>query len=624
MGKNTLITKTRINRVRTKKEKQDNACCIFLNTYYDKFINSHYSQNPHLASVPYQDQLDSLQSTCFGDSDFYSDGFIQAGWDAENLVINCAPLQQTWAKENNFTGDGLAIAVEQVRRKRPQVIYLQDLNLATKDFLNALRPFTELIVGQIASPVPPRADITSFDIIFSSFPHFVERFRRLGITSYYQPLAFDPRVLDMTGNVSKQYDITFVGGMSPAHGKGQQFLDKLSHLVPLDCWGYGAESLPANSPLRLRHHGEVWGLDMFTTLAHSRITVNRHLDVAENYANNMRLFEATGCGAMLVTDYKDNLNELFEIGSEVVAYRNPEEAAALITYYLQHPEESREIARKGQQRTLRDHTYSQRMKQTAKILSRHLRYKREISRFPHPDLSKISYGFTEIQQSEVSGNLTSGWQNGDIPSKQRALVQKELNEMYKGKPPVVYSVLADILTPYIRQGSSLLEIGCASGYYFEILEYLLGKQIAYTGADYSLPLINMAKDYYPSGNFVVADGANLPFGDNKFPIAISSGILLHVPNYMQHLAETVRVASEFVVLHRTPVCRQGQTRYYKKLAYGIETVELCFNEKPFISQCEKAGLKLIKALEYYSNPEKDCFEVTYLFRKCTPRNNCEN
>ncbi|MGA2094338.1 MAG: glycosyltransferase, partial [Sedimentisphaerales bacterium] len=384
------------------------------------------------------------------------------------------------------------------------------------------------------------------------------------------------------------------------------------------------ESLPANSPLRQRHHGEVWGLDMFATLAHSRITVNRHLDVAENYANNMRLFEATGCGAMLVTDYKDNLNELFEIGSEVVAYRSPEEAAALITYYLQHPKEAQEIARKGQQRTLRDHTYTQRMKQTVEILNRHLRYKREKGRFPEPDLSKISYGFTQIQKSEVSDNLTSGWQNGDIPSKQRALVQKELDEMYKGKSPVVYSVLADIIWPYQRQGESLLEIGCASGYYFEILEYLLGRQITYTGVDYSQPLIDMAKDYYPRGNFVVADGANLPFGDNKFPVVISSSILLHVPNYPQHLAETIRVAGEIVVIHRTPVCRQNQTRFYKKLVYGVETLELCFNEEQLVSQCVSGGLKLIKALEYYSNPEKDYFEVTYLFRKCTPRTGRKN
>lgn len=604
--------------MRAKKERQGNSFCVFLNTYYDKFLNSHYYKNPHLVSAPYQEQLDSLQSACFGDSDFYSSGLLHTGWDAENLILNCAPLQHTWARENNFTGDGLEIAIEQIRRLRPEVVYLQDLHLATKDFISALRPFAELIVGQIATSLPAKADFTGFDIIFSSFPHFIERFRRQGITAYYQALAFDQRVLDVTGNIEKQFDVTFVGGISQAHIQSSQFLEKLSRLVRLECWGYGAETLQADSLLRQRHHGEAWGLDMFTILRKSLITINRHGEVAENYANNMRLFEATGCGAMLFTDYKDNLNELFEIGSEIVAYRNAEEAASLIEYYLQHPQEARAIAQNGQQRTLRDHTYAKRMEQTVEILERHLRYKREKDKLPQPDLSKISYGFTEIQKSEVSGNLTAGWQNEDIPAKQRALVQKELHETYKGNPPGVYLALSDILRPYMHQGISLLEIGCASGYYYEILEYLLGKQIAYTGVDYSKPLIDMAKDYYPHQNFIVADGANLPFGENEFAIAVSSGILLHVPNYQQHLAETVRVAGEFVAIHRTPVCKQGQTRYYKKMVYGAETLEICFNEELFISQCESAGLKLIKATEYYSSPEKDYYEITCLFRKCQP------
>ena len=34
----------------------------------------------------YQEQLDSLQSECFGDSNFYSEGLEKAGWDTEDLL----------------------------------------------------------------------------------------------------------------------------------------------------------------------------------------------------------------------------------------------------------------------------------------------------------------------------------------------------------------------------------------------------------------------------------------------------------------------------------------------------------------------------------------------------------
>ena len=111
---------------------------------------------------------------------------------------------------------------------------------------------------------------------------------------------------------------------------------------------------------------------MYRALVRSRITVNRHIDVAENYANNMRLYEATGVGAMLITDRKDNLSELFDIGREVEVYSSPEEAAELINYYMAHPLEAGVVARAGQDRTLKEHTYQQRMVELVSILERYL------------------------------------------------------------------------------------------------------------------------------------------------------------------------------------------------------------------------------------------------------------
>jgi len=94
--------------------------------------------------------------------------------------------------------------------------------------------------------------------------------------------------------------------------------------------------------------------------------------VAERYANNMRLYEATGVGTLLLTDSKQNLRELFEPGEEVVTYDGPEDLAEKIRYYLKHDEERRRIAAAGQARTLREHTYARRMKELVQILERAL------------------------------------------------------------------------------------------------------------------------------------------------------------------------------------------------------------------------------------------------------------
>jgi hypothetical protein len=375
-----------------------------VDTYYPAFLDSCYQTMPALASAPYRAQLETLLDQNFGTSDFYSRHLNALGCEARDLIVNCVPLQSTWMREagRGFSGLFLRvpsqayrlpllgralsrlpslpdIAAAQVREFRPDVLYCQNLSFFPPDTLAKLKKDVRLVVGQIASPLPPDAFLTGYDLILTSFPHFVERLREKGVASEYFRIGFEARVLEKLGKVPKDIDASFVGGISRHHEKAVPLLEYLARETPIHFFGYGVSSLDANSPIRPRHHGEVWGMDMYRTLARSHVTVNRHIDVAENYANNMRLYEATGVGTLLITDRKDNLDELFAIGEEVVCYSSREEAADLINYYLAHPEEAEKIARAGQARTLREHTYRHRMEELLPILERHLDRKRRLS-----------------------------------------------------------------------------------------------------------------------------------------------------------------------------------------------------------------------------------------------------
>lgn len=368
-----------------------------VDTYYAAFLASQYASQPQLKASPYSVQLDELLRQCFGTSDFYSRHLKAQGCDAQDLIVNCMPVQEAWARENGVRYSTLAlrvphrlfrlpwigrqlaalpglveIAVAQVESFAPDVLYCQDLSFFPPEVLARLRKHVRLIVGQIACPLPPESFLKGYDLILTSFPHFVPRLRAMGVASEYFRIGFDTRVLERLGEVPKDVEASFVGGISRHHGKAIPVLEYLARSTPMQFFGYGADSLDADSPIRARHHGEVWGLDMYRALARSRITLNRHINVAENNANNMRLYEATGVGALLLTDRKDNLGDLFEIGKEVVAYSSAEEAAELIRYYLAHPEEAQAIARAGQARTLREHTYRHRMEELVPILQRHL------------------------------------------------------------------------------------------------------------------------------------------------------------------------------------------------------------------------------------------------------------
>lgn len=370
---------------------------VLLDTYYPRFLAAHYFANPELANETYVDQKKNLLKQLFGTSDFYSRHLRAKGFDAEDLIVNCTTLQKAWANEHNAHYSDLAlklpqrllrlpvigswlsslpglveVAVEQIKTSRPDVLYCQDLWFLPPQKLTELRPYVKLIVGQVASPLPPGSYLSKYDLILTSFPHFVPRLRQQGVASEYFRIGFDTRVLDVLGCVEKDIAVSFVGGISRHHGRALPVLESLASNTPIEFFGYGATGLDKKSPILARHHGEVWGVDMYRALSRSRITFNRHINVAENYANNMRLYEATGVGTMLLTDQKDNLDDLFEIGKEVVAYSSPEEAVDLINYYMTHPKEAEVIAKAGQQRTLRDHTYEKRMEELVPILEKHL------------------------------------------------------------------------------------------------------------------------------------------------------------------------------------------------------------------------------------------------------------
>jgi hypothetical protein len=261
---------------------------------------------------------------------------------------------------------------EQIKSFSPDVVYCQDINFFPEESLRELRNHAGLIVGQIASPLPPTSFLKNYDLILTSFPHFVSRLRQMGINSEYFRIGFEPKILDQVGSVEKNIDVSFVGGLGSKHSKSIELLEYLAEHTPIKFFGYGVSKLSKYSPIRSRHYGERWGIEMYKSLASSLITVNRHINVAENYANNMRLYEATGVGALLVTDAKDNLGDLFEVGKEVVAYSDKYEAAELINYYLAHPLEAKVIAKSGSRRTLSEHTYQNRMFELKNLLNQYL------------------------------------------------------------------------------------------------------------------------------------------------------------------------------------------------------------------------------------------------------------
>jgi hypothetical protein len=342
-----------------------------LDTYYPGFLASEYSAHGDLARQRYVDQRDTLLARCFGTFDAYSHGLRETGHEAEELIINCEPLQRRWAFEAGLSLPSRRhlerILAAQIDALEADVVYVQNLVAVPRRLLDRWRRAGRLVAGQIAVAPPNRRILRGYDLIVTSFPHYPQRFRTLGVSSAYMPLAFDPRVLSRLDRpATPSWDVVFVGGLDPrVHPAGAALIEQVAEPLDLQLWGYG---LPAKSPLRPRYHGEAWGLDMYRVLRGARVVVNRHIEAAAGYANNMRLFEATGMGTALVTEAAENLGDLFEANREVATYHGPDDLIDVVRRLLADEDERSTLARAGQQRTLRDHTYARRMQELAALL----------------------------------------------------------------------------------------------------------------------------------------------------------------------------------------------------------------------------------------------------------------
>ena len=357
----------------------------FVTTFYPEFLRELYKQQPKLSNADYEDQLAGILDTRFSSLDALCRELKALGCSTDLVIVNADDLQARWSHRHgtslsgNIHNQRRQILAAQVREFRPDVLYVFEWSPLGDAFLAEIKQSVRLLVGQIASPLRPERTYEAYDLMVSSWPPIVDYFLGEGTPATYLKLAFDHKILDRLPTAPPEYDVTFVGGFAPSHPNRVPWLERLLENVDIDIFGYGWEKAPESSPIRRHLRGPAWGWRMYEVLQRSRITLNLHAvnDVrgvaATNFANNLRLYEATGAGACLLTDAKDNLSEMFIPGKEVLAFENEADCVEKIRYYLEHEDERRAVAQAGQERTLRDHDYQVRAGELLDVLQAELR-----------------------------------------------------------------------------------------------------------------------------------------------------------------------------------------------------------------------------------------------------------
>jgi spore maturation protein CgeB len=387
---------------------------LVLNADYPRFLAWFYRRRPGLETTSYATQMAARNASLFGVADFYSRNFATLGHRAAEIHVNNPWLQAAWAREHGIACeapgppggaerrepprwlqraakpfkpllrplarrvglspklDALAeqILLAQIEEFRPDLIINQDVFHVDTGLIRRIKSIgSPTIIGQVGI-VPSRGeDWKVYDLMISLLPAVVRYFQTLGVRAEVNHLAFEPAVLAALPEApAADIDVSFVGTVSVDHQQRIALLEAVARRYDLKLWGNRPQALPASSPLHGCFQGEVWGADMYQVLRRSRITLNSHIDLAGREAGNMRLFEATGVGAFLLTDFKDNLDTLFAPDREVAVWRSIDDCLAAIGRSLSDDDGRAAIARAGHARTMAQHTYRHRAAEILRLV----------------------------------------------------------------------------------------------------------------------------------------------------------------------------------------------------------------------------------------------------------------
>ena len=105
----------------------------------------------------------------------------------------------------------------------------------------------------------------------------------------------------------------------------------------------------------------------------------------------------------------------------------------------------------------------------------------------------------------------------------------------------------------------------------------LEPSIEYTGIDIAEPVIELAKEKYPEGRFLVTGGLEIPFDDNHFDLVHCTSLLVDEPRYKEILGEMYQVSNRFVLadirLLKDIGDHQDFERSYYRIQYDHEVEE---------------------------------------------------
>ena len=305
---------------------------------------SWFVDNPHLVlhlyrglSSPWmaiftwdRDNIDSLRKQGFSHV-FH----LPLGTDPTRFRPDAAPLEGLRSAVS-FVGNSMVYKVaKRMEKGRPPAALLRNYRKVAEAFTRS-----------------PERSVRDFIRAFS--PHLAEAYD--GLPDMEARLAYETM---LTWEATRQYRAACVRALfdaAPEDPAGKN--DVIPLIIGDDGWKINLrhERRPWRWHPPLAYYDELPRLYPFCDINFNTTSMQM------KGAVNQRVFDVPAAGAFVLTDWREQMDELFEPGKEIVCYREPGEVPELIRWWLAHPDARRRVAAAGRKRVLACHTWEARLR----------------------------------------------------------------------------------------------------------------------------------------------------------------------------------------------------------------------------------------------------------------------
>ncbi|MCF8236488.1 MAG: glycosyltransferase [Bacteroidales bacterium] len=286
-------------------------------------------------------------------------------WDYERL-------QLLWAREQGFkTKDLDQIKAAQIEELKPEVFYNHS-PYYDNNFIKQISHKDQIIKACWDAIITPNPSYhTDYSIRLTLFEPYVKLWNQHGYPARILPPAFPP-AREKLGNSTRDIDILFYGQYGAYFFSGRN--DMLRKLVPwaksngfklkLHLQGVDQKKplinvkgirritrwLPVAPRIISQHVSPpIYGQQLYETIANSKIVINAFTNYNGLFKDNMRNYEAFGCGALLISEdgiYPDH----FEPNKDFLTYRSADELLEKIKNVLSTPDQGLDMATKAHEK----------------------------------------------------------------------------------------------------------------------------------------------------------------------------------------------------------------------------------------------------------------------------------